>query len=469
MPPFSRRLLLFGLFLSLSASPLAAQQPVNRLWSEHCARCHGNRGEGGSAVSLVEAWDRGPEADRRDFEAIRDGVAGTEMPDFGRTLSRAEIWGLVVHLREFQEAARKAQTAPRQPNAEGRIESDHLDLRVETVARGGLSTPWSIALLPEGGWWLAERSGRLRRYDGERLGEPVAGTPEVAHLGQGGLLGIAVHPAYRENGWLYLSYTHARGGRYMTRVVRGRVEANRWMDEEVIFEAPPQTYRRTRRHFGCRLVFDEAGHLYFSIGDRGRRPEAQRLDLPNGKVHRLRDDGRVPEENPFAGEDGALPSIWSYGLRNPQGMQYDPESGTLWVSSHGPRGGDELNAIVRGGNYGWPEVSYGIHYNLMPLATPWAEAGEAMIPPVYRWLPSIAVSGMTQVRGPAFPAWEGDLLVGGLAGEVLERLRVEGGEVVERERLFEGIGRVRDVATAPDGTVYVLMNGPDRVLRLLPE
>ena len=259
----------------------------------------------------------------------------------------------------------------------------------------------------------------------------------------------------------------------MTKVVRGRIEGGRWTDEQTIFAADPASYLPTDIHFGCRIAFDplDSSILYFTIGERGRGERAQDLSLPNGKIHRVHDDGRVPNDNPFVGREGALATIWSYGHRNPQGLVFDAE-GHLWDTEHGPRGGDEVNRIERGANYGWPEVSFGINYNGAPYRTPWPAAGQGFVMPAFVWLPSVGACGLDVARGgwlgEMFPMWRGDLLAGGLSGQNLDRIRLDAeGKVVEREELLQGMGRVRDVSVGPDGSVYVVLNGPDRIVRLV--
>jgi glucose/arabinose dehydrogenase len=315
---------------------------------------------------------------------------------------------------------------------------------------------------------VTEKPGRLRVVEkGRLLPEAVAGVPPVWSQGQGGLLDVAVHPDYATNGWIYLSFSDpGEGGSAMTKVVRGRLREGSLVDQQVLFEAPKSLYRRGGAHFGSRFVFDGKGHLFFSIGERGHKDDAQDLSRPNGKVHRIHDDGRVPADNPFAKQAGAMPTIWSYGHRNPQGLARHPVTGDLYDVEHGPRGGDELNLVLPGRNYGWPAITYGMNYDGSPITA--FTAREGMEQPLTHWTPSIAVCAIDFYGGDRFPRWRNHLLVSSLAAEELRRLVIEGNEVTKQEVLFKGIGRVRDVVSGPDGLVYVAFNGPDRVARLVP-
>jgi aldose sugar dehydrogenase len=249
--------------------------------------------------------------------------------------------------------------------------------------------------------------------------------------------------------------------------VRGRIRDGAWLDQETIWEAPFEFYRPGGGvHYGCRIAFDRDGFLYFSHGDRGRQDDSQDLKLPNGKIHRIHDDGRIPKDNPFADQPGAFASIWSYGNRNAQGLVFDPRDGKLWSTEHGPRGGDELNLIRRGANYGWPVITHGMNYNGTPV-TPFT-ARDGMEQPVIHWTPSIAVCGIDFYTGDAFPRWKNHLLVTALAQQELRRVVIENGRVTHQEVLVKDLGRVRDVQTGPDGAIYLALNRPDRIVRLVP-
>jgi glucose/arabinose dehydrogenase len=285
------------------------------------------------------------------------------------------------------------------------------------------------------------------------------------------MMEVALHPDYKNNGWIYLAFSASgqkgNGGELsgMTKIVRGRIIDNIWMDEQEIFEAPESSFLSTGLHFGTRIVFKD-GYLFFPIGDRGRKDDAQNLMLPNGKVHRIHDDGRIPKDNPFVDSKGAFPSIWTYGNRNAQGLDLHPLTGEIWEAEHGPRGGDEINLIERGKNYGWPMVTYGMNYNGTPITE--KTEMEGVEPPKLHWTPSIAVCGIDFYEGDVFPEWKYDLFAGGLASQELHRLRIEAGEVVNSSIILKDAGRIRDVASGPDGTLYLVLNGPDRIVRLVP-
>lgn len=350
-----------------------------------------------------------------------------------------------------------------------RVESEQAAFAVERLV-GGLENPWGVAFLPDGGFLVTERAGRLRlvNADFKLAPEPLDGVPTAFARGQGGLLDVVLHPDFAENGLVYLSYAYLANGGAATAVARGRLTEGGLADTEVIFESNGVTSRG--QHFGSRLVFDADGHLFVTHGDRGERDLAQDLGNHAGSLIRLHADGSIPDDNPFVGEAGARPEIYSYGHRNAQGIARHPETGAIWLHEHGPRGGDEVNIIRPGGlNYGWPEVTQGVEY-ASGAAIGLDEAPEGIEPPIHVWTPSIAPSGMAFYEGAAFPEWQGDLLVGALAYRLLARLELDGEEVVHEERLLEGaIGRIRDVRVDADGLVYLLTDEADGGLyRLSP-
>jgi aldose sugar dehydrogenase len=334
------------------------------------------------------------------------------------------------------------------------IRSGEHSFTVEKIVEG-LEHPWSLAFLPDGRMLVTERPGRLRIIHNGRLEpRPVTGLPPIVAFGQGGLLDVALHPDFAGNSLVYLSYAAGGRGGIGTEVARGRLAGDRLEDLQVLFRMEPKS--GGGRHFGSRLVFDRKGYLYITLGERGEMERAQRPDDHAGSVIRLFDDGRVPPDNPFVGRPGWKPEKFTLGNRNIQGAALHPQTGELWTHEHGPQGGDEINIIRAGVNYGWPVITYGVNY---VTGTRIGEGThkEGMAQPLYHWTPSIAPSGMAFYGGGAFPRWQGDLFVGALAGRMLVRLRLKGETIVSEERLLEGVlGRIRDVREGPDGRLWLL-------------
>ena len=461
------KILLATLALS-SLVPLQAQNrigtgPVVDLYIQHCAICHGRDLKGGLGGPLLGPLDYATDGALL-TQWISAGNPDLGMPAFKGVLDNEQIRTLVIYIQEMRlQAEREAAAAA--VDAAGVYNAGGHRFRIERVATG-FSIPWALAFLPEGGLLVTERSGTLRQVrDGQPM-PPVSGTPEVWARGQGGLLEVALHPDYAENGWIYLGFSESvRDGQGSTAIVRGRIRDNAWVDQEWIFRVPPEHHTGRGQHFGTRFVFQN-GYLFFSIGDRGERDTAQDPASPNGKVHRIHDDGRIPQDNPFAGQDGAFPSIWTLGNRNIQGMALNPADGDLYATEHGPRGGDELNLIEPGLNYGWPVITYGMEYSGSPITARTEAPG--MEQPLVEWTPSLAVCGMDFYSGGAFPLWQGDLLSGGLSSQQLNRIVIRDGKVVLDEVLLRGLGRIRDVGSGPDGLVYLVLNGPDEIVRLVP-
>ena len=342
-------------------------------------------------------------------------------------------------------------------------------LKPVTVA-SGLRNAWALAFLPDGRMLVTEKAGTMRivAADG-KLGDPLQGVPKVESAGQGGLLDVVLDPKFAENAFVYWSFSEADpdGGRgNSTAVARGRLDGNALKDVRVIFRQAPKF--ASSAHFGSRLVFARDGRLFVTLGDRfSRRDDAQLLDNDHGKIVRIESDGRIPADNPFVGQAGARPEIWSYGHRNVQGAALHPATGELWADEHGPQGGDELNVVERGKNYGWPVITYGANYGTgTRIGEGTAKAG--MEQPLTYWVPSIATSGLAFLTSDRYRGWKGSVFIGGLKAQLLVRLELDGRNVVREERLLQDLGeRIRDVRQGPDGWLYVLTdNANGRILRL---
>ena len=340
-----------------------------------------------------------------------------------------------------------------------------------TVVASGLVNPWGLALLPDGNWLVTEKPGRLRLVTAQgQVGEPIAGVPAVDAKGQGGLLDVILSPSFAQDRLVYFSYAQPRQGGNGTAVSRARLadDGKALENLQTIF-AVAQTYDGDK-HYGSSLAFGPDGKLYITIGERSdkpRRPDAQDLGTHHGKVIRINADGTVPDDNPFVGREGALPHNFTYGHRNPQGIAIQPGTGAVWTIEHGTRGGDELNLIRPGNNYGWPIAAYGIEYAGGAIEGA-STTAEGTVQPVYYWDPVIAPGGMTFYQGEMFPGWQGNALIAGLGGKHLARLVIENDRVVGEERLLTGLNaRLRDVAVGPDGAVWVITDEEDgKLVRL---
>jgi len=450
----------------------AIRTPIDTTYRNFCANCHGSNMEGGMGGSLIDGnWEHG-QTDSHIAAVISDGLPDLGMPSFQGLLNEPEVRAMVIYIRERAAAANQQTIRQARPNY-GVFSSQYHQFRLEKITQLE-DVLWAIEFLPDGSILLSQKDGPVWLHrDGEN--HFIEGTPEVWARVQGGMLDVAVHPDYTENGWIYLAFSEAIGfkdhGRTagMLAIVRGRIRDNQWVDQEYIYRAPGRFHTAAPIHFGTRLAFRN-GHLFFSIGDRGQKESALNLRFPFGKIHRIEDDGDIPTDNPFVDIPRAIKSVWSVGNRNPQGLTIHPFTEELWASEHGPRGGDEINLIKRGANYGWPEVTHGMNYNGTPLTHLTEKIGTTS--PKYHWTPSIAVCGIDFYTGERFPQWQGNLLASGLVSQQLHRLVIQDGEIIEDEIILKGQGRVRDVKTGPDGMVYISLNtrNPDRgaLYRLVP-
>ncbi len=466
------------LLTNLPAQSRIGTGKVAEVYREHCASCHGAKLEGGLGGSLLAGpWQHGDGGAESITKITTQGATDVGMPAYGDTLGADEIRALTIFILEERDLHAEKPPVP-DPDAwtdDTVFTAGDVSFQAESVASSDTEL-WAIDFLPGGQLIATEKSGNLRLIEDGQLAPPIKGTPRVRADGQGGLLDVGVHPDYAENGWIYLSFsepTDADPVTSMTTVVRGRIRDGAWVDEETIFRAKADDFMTTAHHYGSRFVFHD-GYLFFGIGDRGKQDMAQDLTVPNGKIHRVHDDGRIPSDNPFVDDGDAYPSIWAYGNRNPQGLTLDRKTGRIWETEHGPRGGDELNLIQGGTNYGWPVVTYGMNYNGTPITSQTTAPG--IQDPTTYWLPSLGVCGTTFYDGDAFPGWKGNLLVSGLATRDLRRVVLDGEKVTSQEILLKNLGRVRDVITGPDGHPYAIINDasgdrgqPGQIIRLVPE
>jgi aldose sugar dehydrogenase len=439
----------------------SSEQTARKNYQNYCASCHGEQ-----LQSFVDRkWQFGnSRTEIRDV--IKNGENNAGMPAYGAAFSEKELnelTDLIMGVIENDpELDFKQNMKPKET-----IASEEMDYSLEMVV-DGLESPWGMAFLPNNEILVTDKYGTLYKVVPSKSKTKITGVPEVQSGGQGGLMDIELHPGFETNNIIYLSYSKIKDGNGLstTAVLKARLQENQLTDQEIIFEALP--YLPTRHHYGSRLEFDNDGHLYLSVGDRGRRDEnPQSLDNHCGKIHRINDDGSIPEDNPFVGNQGAKASIFSYGHRNPQGVVKHPETGLIWTHEHGPRGGDEINIVEKGKNYGWPVISYGINYNGTVFTD--ITHKEGMEQPILYWVPSIAPCGMDFVTGDRYPAWKGNLLVGSLRFKYLERCVVENNKVVHQEKLLKNIGRVRNVKMGLDGFIYVAVEEPGVVYRVVPK
>ena len=467
--------------------------PMATKFTETCASCHGTTtAKGPVGPSLFDAeWIHGSD-DESIVKSIREGYPDKGMPPFKDALNEQETWQMVAYLRT--QAANLKEKPVYVPDPDGQIvKSEKQSFKMEILARN-LETPWGLAFLPDGRLMVTERPGRIRIIgkDGTMEPEPVKGLPKVWEKQDGGLFDVEVHPDYAKagNGWIYISYSEplagwtpppppdpnapapapapgAGGGRgrgpsndppSMTVIMRGRLKNNEFVDQQVLFRAPKELYSQSNAHYGSRFIFDKQNHLFFSLGEKMQMADAQDLSKPTGKIHRINDDGTIPKDNPYAGQPNVWPSIWTSGHRNPQGLSWDPVSGQLFESEHGPTGGDEINIIQPKHNYGWGVATKGVQ----PGITKNTEPG--MDDPITYWTPSMAPSGIVFYTGDKYPGWKNSLFVGCLAGQQLKRLEIAGGKVTHEEQVFNQFGRVHDVIQGPDGYLYLTLQLPGQVL-----
>lgn len=460
--------LLLALLFTFISSDLSAQDALIT-YKTYCAGCHGAQLEGGSAGTLIKTdwgYGRGKGALRKN---IKFGIPGTDMVAWGKILKDEEINSLV----DFMV---KAQTTPIEtprPIPANITTKDYI-LKVEQLDTDGLKTPWGIEFADPNRALITERGGSIRWLINDKLDlVPIQRLPPThTQSSTGGYMDLALDPNYKENGWVYLAFSYTNGdimsrdALALTKIVRGRIEDHQWIDQETVFEVADSLMVVRGNRWGGRLLFDRDGFLYFTIGDMAKAMDSQDLSRATGKVFRIHPDGTIPKDNPFISEPNALTAIYTIGNRNTQGLAQHPETGELWSTDHGPMGGDELNILRKGANYGWPVITYGVDYSGDIVSEKTHQVG--MEQPIFQWTPSIGICPAEFITGPLFEKWKNSLMVGSLAYEELYRLVIQGNEVAERELLMKGVGRVRDIKTGPDGALYVLLNNPDKVLRITP-
>ena len=467
--------IIFAIFIATTAfaQNRIGTGEIDKLYQTYCAACHGEDLRGGEGESLIDdVWKYGG-TDEDLTRVISEGILENGMIPYKGVLTPEQIRALVIYIREQGQLAKKQQVEESLKPQDGVFQSEDHQFTLEKVLDGN-GIIWAIDFLPNGSFLFTERQGDLYLFENGKK-QKVDGIPAIWQRGQGGLLEVAVHPDYQENGWIYLGYSETVGATEngneagMTAIVRGRISDGQWVDQEDIFHVPGEFHMSAGAHFGTRFVFQD-GYLFFSIGDRGRQQMAQDLSKPNGKHHRIHDDGRVPENNPFIGVKDAYPTIWTYGNRNPQGLDQHPITKQIWSTEHGPRGGDELNIIEGGKNYGWPTITYGMNYNGTPITDKTHQEG--MEQPVKYWTPSIAVCGIEFYEGDLFPDWKHNLFVSGMASQELHRIELKDGEVISDEIVLKNQGRIRDIANGPEGSLYLSLNGGSprkgSIYRLVP-
>lgn len=430
-------------------------------YEQFCSSCHGTKVE----AFVDRKWKHGNEVSDL-IKSIKNGYPNQGMPAWETVLSEKQIEDLAVLINKSLETVDqyKFDDKPKNPV----FTSSEQTVRLDTVATG-IEVPWGMTFLPGGDMLITNRGGELFWVKKGGSKTSIKGVPSVVAEGQGGLLDVAVDPNYEKNGWLYISYSKGKKieGKDLTTtaVVRGKIKNGEFTESNEIFEALP--YFGTRHHYGSRLQFDKKGFLFISVGDRGQTYDGpQTLEKANGKIHRINSDGSIPKDNPFVGKGKAVASIYSYGQRNPQGMAMNPTTGEIWEHEHGPRGGDEVNVIKKGANFGWPEITYGINYDGKVIST--ETKNEGMEQPELYWLPSIAPSGMAFVEGANYPKWKGDLMVGSLRFNYLNRCIIKNNKIVKEEKLLPNVGRMRMVEMGPDGYLYIGVENPGYVFRLIP-
>ncbi|MBC7873766.1 MAG: PQQ-dependent sugar dehydrogenase [Ferruginibacter sp.] len=430
-------------------------------YTNYCGGCHGEKMD----AFVDRKWKHGSNREEL-FHAIKHGYENEGMPGFDTTFTDEETYELSDYILTGIENLKKYDFGKDVVKVNF-FPSKDIDIRLDTIVKG-IGVAWGMTFLPNGDMLFTEKSGKLYRVDKSKKKQQIGGVPEVLYAQQAGLMDIELHPQFRKNNVLYLSYSAVKksDGKPLstTAIMRAVLKGNELTEQKIIFEALP--YLTPTIHYGCRLEFDRNGFLYFTVGDRSNYKEhPQSLSNPFGKIHRIKQDGTIPADNPFVNTPGAVTSIYTFGNRNPQGLAMQPSTGIMWEDEHGPRGGDEVNIIKKGKNYGWPVISYGIDYNGVPITN--ITRMEGMEQPELYWIPSIGPGGMTFVKGNRYPAWTGDLMATSMRFGYLNRCKIKGTKIISEEMLVKNMGRMRDVQQAPDGYLYISVE-KGYIFRLVP-
>ena len=470
----TRLLLLAAALAPLSLAFAQAPRPkgkANDAYATLCATCHGKNLEGAQAQSMLDdVWIAGGD-DESLAKSIRNGFPEKGMPPWSAAIPEKEIRAMVIYINEQRAAFKRGQMQFIKPADSVTAKSQLHDYQVNTWV-GGLKEPWGLAFLSPTQAIVTEKRGHAYLIDKDKIAaRPIIGIPLVDTGGQAGLYDVVPHPDFAKNGWVYFAFSDPQKNSAgeavsMTRIVRGKISKDgAFTDQETVYQARPEHYTKAGGvHFGGRIAFDKAGYLYFAIGERGGKMVAQDLALPIGKIHRIHDDGRIPADNPFVNDAKAVRSIWSSGHRNPQGLAVSPVTDQIFDAEHGPRGGDELNLVEKGKNYGWPVITYGMEYDGSTASEMTAKPG--MEQPLTYWTPSLAVCGINFYTGDRFPKWKNQLFLASLAAQELRRIEVKDGKVVAQEIIFKDLGRIRHVIGGPDGALYALL--PERIAKITP-
>lgn len=445
---------------SASADPMAMAETI---FKKNCSSCHGDNGD----VFVDRNWRHGNAKDSL-IHSIMKGHPDSLNPGWVTALKENEVSNLADYLLKAI-AYKETFDFKGDSITKATVHHKSMSVKLDTVATG-LSSPWGMTFLPGGDFVYTDRVGKMYRLSKGKQSE-IKGVPPVFAMAQGGLLDVQVHPNFDKNQLIFITYSKVKDSAKVklatTALMCAKLDGNTLKNGKDIFVAIP--WKTAPIHYGSRIEFDKDGKIFLTVGDRFQHLDTlpQKLDNDLGKIHRMNDDGSVPSDNPFVNIAGARHTIWSYGHRNPQSLSIHPETGAIWENEHGPRGGDELNLIEKGKNYGWPTISYGINYN-GKIMTPYTSK-EGMEQPKTKWIPSLGPSGMTIVTSDKYPAWKGDILMGSLRFQYLNRVHLVGNNPDEQEPLLKKIGRVRMVEQGPDGFIYIgVEDKPGCIFRLVP-